>query len=124
MKDFFVRSEDDTDDVETQDGSAADVWIENMMTDTFWCDHVFIQLAANYIKRDIVIFQIQKIDGHGDDEGKIIIQASESYGEIYLLNYIDIHFQSILPALTEKNELKIEFSKQSAGKRFGYDKRY
>ena len=97
MKDFLIPSEDDYDNVDIQE------WMDNMMTDSFWCDHVFIQLAANYIGRDIIIFQIQKINGHGDDEGKIIIPASESYGKIYLLNYVDTHFQSILPALPEQS---------------------
>ena len=83
------------------DDNATDVnlddWAENMKTDRFWVDHPFIQLTANLLKRNIVIITIYKEDGT-NGSGRIEVEANESTGrQLYLLNYDNIHFQSIYP---------------------------
>ena len=85
------------------DDNATDVnlhdWAENMKTDRFWVDHPFIQLTANLLKRNIVIITIYKEDG-SNGSGRIEIEADESHGcPLYLLNYDNIHFQSIIPLI-------------------------
>ena len=81
------------------DNNATDVnlhdWAENMKKDKFWVDHPFIQLTANFLKRNIVIVTIYKEDGT-NGSGRIEIEANESTGHpLYLLNWDNIHFQSI-----------------------------
>ena len=70
-------------------------WQQNMASDRYWVDHAFIQLCANYIKRDIMILPFYKEDGH-KGTGWIKIPAKESAGKIYLLCYMNIHYQSIV----------------------------
>ena len=70
-------------------------WAENMKKDKFWVDHPFIQLTANLLKRNIVIITIHKEDGT-NGSGRLEIEANETNGcPLYLLNYDNIHFQSI-----------------------------
>ena len=69
-------------------------WQRDMASDRFWVDHVFIQLCANYIKRDIMILPFYVQDGH-NGTGWIKVPAKESAGKIHLLCYKNIHYQSI-----------------------------
>ena len=69
-------------------------WQRDMASDRFWVDHVFIQLCANYIKRDIMILPFYVEDGH-NGTGWIKVPAKESAGKIHLLCYKNIHYQSI-----------------------------
>ena len=83
------------------DNDAADVdlhaWMENMSRDGCWVDHPFIQLTANWLKRNITIVTIYKEDGT-NGSGRIEIKADESNGRpLHLLNYDNIHFQSVFP---------------------------
>ena len=71
-------------------------WQQKMASDGYWVDHAFIQLASNYIKRDIMILPFYIEDGH-NGTGWIKIPANESAGKIHLLCYKDIHYQSIVP---------------------------
>ena len=71
-------------------------WIGKMMQNGHWCDHVFLQLASNYLNKDLVILPINPEDGH-NGKGWIKISAKENAGKIYLLCYMDFHFQSIVP---------------------------
>ena len=73
-----------------------DEWRQKMASDRFWVDHAFIQLCSNFIKRDIMILPIYPEDGH-NGKGWIKISAKENAGKIYLLCYMNIHFQSIVP---------------------------
>ena len=71
--------------------------LESMKKDRFWVDHPFIQLTANLLKRNIVIITIYKVDGT-NGSGRIEIEADECTAPpLYLLNYDNIHFQSIYP---------------------------
>ena len=69
-------------------------WQRDMASDRFWVDHAFIQLCANYIKRDIMILPFYVEDGH-NGTGWIKVPAKESAGKIHLLCYKNIHYQSI-----------------------------
>ena len=69
-------------------------WQRDMASDRFWVDHAFIQLCANYIKRDIMILPFYVQDGH-NGTGWIKVPAKESAGKIHLLCYKNIHYQSI-----------------------------
>ena len=69
-------------------------WQRDMASDRFWVDHAFIQLCANYIKRDIMILPFYVEDGH-NGTGWIKVPAKESAGKIHLLCYMNIHYQSI-----------------------------
>ena len=71
-------------------------WQQNMAKDRFWVDHAFIQLCSNFIKRDIMILPIYREDGH-NGKGWIKIPAKESAGKVYLLCYMNLHYQSIVP---------------------------
>ena len=87
------------------DNNASDVdlhgWAENMKRNGCWVDHPFIQLTANLLKRNIIIVTIYKQDGT-NGSGKIKIEADEPNGSpLYLLNYDNIHFQSIFPIALE-----------------------
>ena len=85
------------------DGDEVNVneWIENMKKNAVWVDHPFIQLMAHFLKRNIVIVTIHKSDGT-NGSGKVEIEAQESNGSpLYLLNYDNIHFQSIKPIALE-----------------------
>ena len=71
-------------------------WAENMKRDRCWVDHPFIQLTANWLKRKIIVLTIYKEDGT-NGSGKIEIEPNESNGSpLYMLNYDNIHFQSIM----------------------------
>ena len=81
------------------DGDEVNVneWIEKMKTNGIWVDHPFIQLMSHFLKRNIVIVTIHKSDST-NGSGKVEIEAQESNGSpLYLLNYDNIHFQSIKP---------------------------
>ena len=69
-------------------------WQRDMASDRFWVDHAFIQLCADYIKRDIMILPFYVEDGH-NGTGWIKVPAKESAGKIHLLCYMNIHYQSI-----------------------------
>ena len=69
-------------------------WQRDMASDRFWVDHPFIQLCANFIKRDIMILPFYVEDGH-NGTGWIKVPAKESAGKIHLLCYKNIHYQSI-----------------------------
>ena len=71
-------------------------WQQQMASDRFWVDHVFIQLCSNFIRRDIMILPIYPEDGH-NGKGWIKIPARESAGKIHLLCYMNVHYQSIVP---------------------------
>ena len=47
-------------------------WQRDMASDRFWVDHVFIQLCANYIKRDIMILPFYVEDGHDGTGSKFL----------------------------------------------------
>ena len=83
------------------DNNTSDVdlygWAENMKRDGCWVDHPFMQLTANLLKRDIIILTIYKEDGT-NGSGKVEIKADETNGPpLHLLNYDNIHFQSVFP---------------------------
>ena len=113
IRNFLIPEDEDSTNVN------GDLWIENMMKNGAWCDEPFIRLASKYIKRDIIVYTIPKENGHNND-GQIIYSTDESLGRIYLLNYVNTHYQSIIPL----DEIDIKFSRSSAGKRFGFDKRF
>ena len=76
-------------------------WIDKMMQNGHWCDHVFLQLASNYLNKDFVILPINPEDGHNGTD-RIVIKAKSSIGEpFYFLHYSSntLHFQSIRPKL-------------------------
>ena len=83
-------------------------WQRDMASDRFWVDHVFIQLCANYIKRDIMILPFYVEDGH-NGTGWIKVPAKESAGKIHLLCYMNIHYQSI-EQMSKSNFLVKNFS--------------
>ena len=72
-------------------------WMQKMELEGSWCDAPFVQLTAYYIKRDIIIIPIRKEDGN-NGTGMIEIKARQNSGKppFYLLNYYNIHFQSII----------------------------
>ena len=128
VKQFLIPEDDDSAYVDVDQYS--NQWMDNMLKDQEWCDEAFIRLASKFIKRDIIVYTIPKENGH-NNEGQIIYSPDESFGKIYLLNYVNTHFQSILPLPKEQetkesgqHEIDVEFSRSSAGKRFGFDKRY
>ena len=89
-----------------EDNDAADVdlqgWIANMKRDGCWVDHPFIQLTANLLKRNIVIITINKEDGtNGSGRVEILANESNESPPLYMLNYDNIHFQSIFPKESE-----------------------
>ena len=87
----LIPDDNDASDVDVQG------WANNMKRDGCWADHPFIQLTANLLKRNIIIITIYKEDGT-NGSGRIEIEADESSGNpLYLLNYDNIHFQSIFP---------------------------
>ena len=89
----LIPDDNDASDVDVQG------WANNMKRDGCWADHPFIQLTANLLKRNIVIITIYKEDGT-NGSGRIEIEADESHGcPLYLLNYDNIHFQSIIPLI-------------------------
>ena len=80
--------------------STSDHWFTSMKKDGIWCDEIFIHLAANFLKKEIILLPIYARDGHGTS-GKIIISPSEKIGNpFYFLYYKNIHFQSIIPTNT------------------------
>ena len=83
-------------------------WQRDMASDRFWVDHAFIQLCANYIKRDIMILPFYVEDGH-NGTGWIKVPAKESAGKIHLLCYMNIHYQSI-EQMSKSNFLVKNFS--------------
>ena len=92
MQAFLLPSEEVYDDVNVQG------WIENMRQNGHWCDHAFLQLAANYLKRNLVILPIYPKDGYNGTDRIIIECTSTTTGEpLYFLNYTNVHFQSIRP---------------------------
>ena len=77
-----------------------DDWLASMKKDGTWCNEIFIHLAANFLKKDIVLLPIYAKDGHGTSD-KIIISPTEKIGNpFYFLYYENIHFQSIVPTNT------------------------
>ena len=77
-----------------------DDWLAYMKKDGTWCNEIFIHLAANFLKKDIVLLPIYAKDGHGTSD-KIIISPTEKIGNpFYFLYYKNIHFQSIVPTNT------------------------
>ena len=87
----LLPTEEVCDDVDIQG------WIDNMKQNGHWCDHAFLQLAANYLERNLVILPIYPDDGYNGTD-RIIIESSNPTGEpLYFLNYTNVHFQSILP---------------------------
>ena len=98
IRKVFLPSEDNntSDEVDVVQG-----WIDKMMQNGHWCDHVFLQLASNYLNKDLVILPINPEDGHNGTD-RIVIKAKSSIGEpFYFLNYSSntLHFQSIRPKL-------------------------
>ena len=83
-------------------------WQRDMASDRFWVDHAFIQLCADYIKRDIMILPFYVEDGH-NGTGWIKVPAKESAGKIHLLCYMNIHYQSI-EQMSKSNFLVKNFS--------------
>ena len=83
-------------------------WQRDMASDCFWVDHAFIQLCADYIKRDIMILPFYVEDGH-NGTGWIKVPAKESAGKIHLLCYMNIHYQSI-EQMSKSNFLVKNFS--------------
>ena len=76
-------------------------WIGKMMQNGHWCDHVFLQLASNYLNKDLVILPINPEDGHNGTD-RIVIKAKSSIGDpFYFLHYSSniLHLQSIRPKL-------------------------
>ena len=75
-----------------------DAWFENMEKDRFWCDYPFLWLAANYLKKEIIVLPIYSQDGHGETGQISIPPEMPTIGEpFYFLNYTNIHFQLIRP---------------------------
>ena len=88
-----------SDDVK-EEVSTPDHWFTSMKKDGTWCDEIFIHLAANFLKKEIILLPIYAKDGHGTS-GKIIISPLEKIGNpFYFLYYKNIHFQSIIPTNT------------------------
>ena len=83
-------------------------WQRDMASDRFWVDHAFIQLCADYIKRDIMILPFYFEDGH-NGTGWIKVPAKESAGKIHLLCYMNTHYQSI-EQMSKSNFLVKNFS--------------
>ena len=80
--------------------STPDHCFTSMKKDGTWCDEIFIHLAANFLKNEIILLPIYARDGHGTS-GKIIISPLEKIGNpFYFLYYKNIHFQSIIPTNT------------------------
>ena len=73
-------------------------WMQQMELNERWADAPFIQLTAYYFNRDIIIIPIHKEHGN-NGTGRIILKARQSSGNppFYLLNYFNVHFQSIIP---------------------------
>ena len=91
VQNALIPTEDNTADVDL------DGWTKNMKRDRCWADHPFIQLTANWLKRKIIVLTIYKEDGT-NGSGKIEIEPNETNGSpLYMLNYNNIHFQSIVP---------------------------
>ena len=87
-------------DYEKGEVSTPDDWLASMKKDGTWCNEIFIHLAANFLKKDIVLLPIYAKDGHGTTD-KIIISPTETIGNpFYFLYYENIHFQSIVPTNT------------------------
>ena len=92
---FYLLLEDEHKEVSDQND-----WLDNMKKDGTWCDEIFIHLAANFLKKEIILLPIYARDGHGTS-GKIIISPLEKIGNpFYFLYYKNIHFQSIIPTNT------------------------
>ena len=66
---FFLPSEDNntSDEVDVVQG-----WIDKMMQNGHWCDHVFLQLASNYLNKDFVILPINPEDCHNGTDRIVI----------------------------------------------------
>ena len=91
IQSFLLPTEDVYDDVDVQG------WMDNMKQNGHWCNHAFLTLAANYLKKNLVILPIYSDDGYNGTD-RIIIESSNPIGEpLYFLNYTNVHFQSILP---------------------------
>ena len=92
---FYLLLEDEHKEVSDQND-----WLDNMKKDGTWCDEIFIHLADNFLKKEIILLPIYARDGHGTS-GKIIISPLEKIGNpFYFLYYKNIHFQSIIPTNT------------------------
>ena len=77
--------------------SAPDDWLNTMTKNGTWCDEIFIYLAANFLKKELIFLPIDAKDGHGTSD-KIIISPIEKIGNpFYMLYFKNIHFQSIIP---------------------------
>ena len=76
---------------------APDDWLDTMKKDGKWCDEIFIYLAANFLKKELIFLPIDAKDGHGTSD-KIVISPNEKIGNpFHMLYYKNIHFQSIIP---------------------------
>ena len=100
-------------DDEKGEVSTPENWLASMKKNGTWCDEIFIQLAANFLKKDIILLPIYAKDGHGTSDKIIISATTEKIGNpFYFLYYKNTHFQSIIPTNTtatngdNKNDLK------------------
>ena len=92
IKATLLPSEEIYDDVNVQG------WMDNMVQNGHWCDHAFLQLAANYLKKNFIILPIYPDDGYGGTDRITIESTTGTIGEpFYFLNYSNVHFQSIFP---------------------------
>ena len=73
-------------------------WHEKMTTRNEWLDDVFVQALSDYLQRDIDIITIYKRDST-NESGRIKIKARSAKGKaLHLLNYSNVHYQSIFPS--------------------------
>ena len=85
-------------------------WMKTMRKDKEYADDIFIQLTANWLKREIVILPWNKDDGKMDIFNPITIRPVDSKGRpvdaegvYYILYYPESwfaagsHYQSIMP---------------------------
>ena len=98
-------------------------WKRNMLRNGVHCDHIFQQLTADYLQRNIVLVSALSKDGH-DESGEIRIRSNYpavNNEPLYLLYYHEGsfkagHFQSIRPIFdgnSNRNQTKIHQGEKS-----------